>query len=67
VTSRRRLALWIAAIGLAVGGNVLYLLAMNDWAWWVGIALAMPLAVLLVLRLPDWGGGGMGDGPWGAP
>ena len=70
-------ALWIAALALAVGGGVWYLLSENDLAWYLGGAAALPLLLLVARReervsrekgeQPGPGYGGLGDGPWGPP
>jgi hypothetical protein len=59
----------IAASGvLAAAGILLYLLSGADWAWWAGLAMVIPFAVVVVATAQGYRGGESPDGGvWGPP
>ena len=60
---------WGVAVLAAAAGIAWYLLAKSDLAWFVGLLLVMPLALMLLCRsgVDDtrWGAGD--GGAWGPP
>lgn len=67
----RRLA-WALSAALALAGIATYVRSGDDWAWWTGLALVMPFAVLAsrraVKRSGRRGFESSGDGGiWGSP
>ncbi len=57
---------------LAVVGIALYVVSGSDWAWWSGLAMVMPFAVLAFRRASEGRGRrtfeSSGDGGvWGPP
>jgi hypothetical protein len=62
---RRVKIVWIVAVALAVLGNLLYLLIGDGSSFYVLGLLALPLFILLIVRVPViWGDD---HGPWGPP
>ena len=43
-----RVALWIGAAALAVGGAVAYVMWPNGWVWWLGSLAVFPLILVAV-------------------
>lgn len=59
----------LAASGaLAAAGGILYLTLEADWAWWVGVAMVMPLVFLVMREARGHFAGSESDGgAWGPP
>jgi hypothetical protein len=58
---------WIAAASCALVGIALCFLVPGDTAWYLGLALVIPLVLLIVLRSPDGRDVPPIEGPFGPP
>ena len=62
--------LWGAAISLALGGIVLYLVWQSSWAWETASVMLIPLVLLIFSRTRDTEADHFNDpsgGPWTGP
>lgn len=59
---------WAVAVVAAAGGIAWWLLSATDLAWVIGLALVMPLALLILFESGiDTSAGGGDGGAWGPP